>query len=197
MYGRGRDHHCKSKIFQGVLRWMKFNMLGSRNSDGESFSTRDTSYKPIQVVRSSRGPYCCRPIGKIYTPARPFVEEKKLVHNIRLKLGNEYKIEIVNFGTIPPRESIRIASQNQIFVGVHGAGLVWSGFTSPHSGLLEVFGGDRGSGNRHYHNISSLADIHYQSMDVEGSAMSLTWNADTVDEIVKRIQNFNLDEEPH
>ena len=68
---------------------------------------------------------------------------------------------------------------------------------SPHSGLLEVFGGDRGSGNRHYHNIASCADVHYQSMDVEGSATSLTWNADTVDEIVKRIQNFNLDKEPH
>jgi hypothetical protein len=50
-----------------------------------------------------------------------------------------------------------------------------------------MFGGDRGSGNRHYPNIASLADIHYQSMDVGGSAASLTWNADTVDEIVKRI----------
>jgi hypothetical protein len=197
MYGRGRDHHCKSKIFQGVLSWMKTNMLGSRDFREEDSSTGDTSYKPIKAVWSSRGPYCCRPIGEIYTPTRPFVEEKELVHNIGLKLGNNYKIEIVNFGNISPRESIRIASQSQIFVGVHGAGLVWSGFMSPHSGLLELFGGDRGSDNRHYHNIASLADIHYQSIHVEGSAMGLTWNTDTVDEIVKTIQNFNLDKEPH
>jgi len=189
MYGRGMDHHCKSKIFQGVLSWMKTNMIGSRDFDEEDFSARDTSYKPIQVVLvwSSRGLYCCRLIGEIYTPARPFVEEKELVHNIGLKLGNNYKINIINFGEIPPHESIRIASQSRIFVGVHGAGLVWSGFMSPHSSLLEMFGGDRGSGNRHYHNNASLADIHYQSMDVGGSATSLTWNADTVDEIVKRI----------
>ena len=197
MYGRGMDHHCKSKIFQGVLSWMKTNMIGSRDFGEEDFSARDTSDKPIQVVWSSRGLYCCRPICEIYTPARSFVEEKELVHNIGLKLGNNYKIKIINFGGIPPRESIRIASQSRILVGVHGAGLVWSGFMSPHSGLLKMFGGDRGSGNRHYHNIASLADIHYQSMDIGGSATSLTWNADTVDEIVKRIQNFNLDKEPH
>ena len=95
MYGRGRDHHCKSKIFQGVLSWMKTNMLGSRDFGKEDFSARDTSDKPIQIVWSLRGPYCCRPIGEIYTPAGPFVEEKELVHNISLNLGNNYKIEIV------------------------------------------------------------------------------------------------------
>ena len=197
MYGRGRDHHCKSKIFQGVLSWMKTNMIGSRDFGEEDFSARDTSDKPIQVVWSSRGPYCCRPIGEIYTPARPYVEEKELVHNIGLKLGNKYKIEIVNFGNISPRESIRISSQSRVFVGKHGAGLVWSGLMSPHSGLIKVFRGDHDSGNRHYHNIASLADIHYQEMHTQGSATSLTWNADTVDEIVMMIQNINLDEEPH
>jgi hypothetical protein len=29
MYGRGRDHHCKSKIFRIIMSWMKTNMLGS------------------------------------------------------------------------------------------------------------------------------------------------------------------------
>ena len=33
--------------------------------------------------------------GLTYTPVGPFVEEKELVHNISLNLGNNYKIEIV------------------------------------------------------------------------------------------------------
>jgi hypothetical protein len=82
-------------------------------------------------------------------------------------------------------------------VGVHGAGLVWSGFKSLHSGLIEVFGADCCSGNRYYHSISSLADIHYPEMHAQGSAVSLTWNADTLGEIVKMIQHVNLDKVPH
>ncbi len=33
--------------------------------------------------------------GLTYTPVGPFVEEKELVHNISLNLGNNYKIKIV------------------------------------------------------------------------------------------------------
>jgi hypothetical protein len=54
MYGRGRDHHCKSKNFQGVLSWMKRS--SDRDFGKEDFSARDTSDKPIQIVWSLRGP---------------------------------------------------------------------------------------------------------------------------------------------
>ena len=50
-------------------------------------------------------------------------------------------------------------------VGVHRAGMVWSGFLpssqEQHGGTVEMFGGDQLPGNGHYHNILSLVDIHY------------------------------------
>ena len=45
---------------------------------------------------------------------------------------------------------------------IQPAGLVWALFMRRHSGLIEIFGGNRLPGNRHYHNIASLADLHYE-----------------------------------
>ena len=65
------------------------------------------------------------------------------------------------------------------------------------TGLVEMFGGDRGSSNRHYHNIASLADIHYRSLTLRsGVKKSLIWDEKSVDQIVHKIQSINFDEEP-
>jgi hypothetical protein len=74
-------------------------------------------------------------------------------------------------------------------VGVHGAGLIWSAFMPVHGGLIEIFGGDRPSYNRHYHNVASLADLHYRELSLSGGN-SIGWDDGTVDKLVEMIKSI-------
>ncbi|KAL7535507.1 hypothetical protein ACHAXR_007931 [Thalassiosira sp. AJA248-18] len=190
--GRGTDHHCKSELFRGIIEWMRSNLLLGNISE----QPKHNDGQIIQILWSSRGPYCCRPMGKMYTPTRNIAEEEALVRAVQSSLGSKYNIRRVNFGNnMTTADSVSAASNSQIMVGVHGAGLVWSGFMKQHSGLVEIFGGDRDSSNRHYHNIASLADIHYRSLTMRGYH-ALTWDQTTVDQIVEKIQSIDFGEEP-
>ncbi|KAL9178506.1 hypothetical protein ACHAXT_001844 [Thalassiosira profunda] len=193
--GRGADHHCKSSIFRGIAQWMKFNLLGDE-VNGETFDGSNETNSKIQVVWSSRAPYCCRPRGVVRTPKRPISDEAELVRRVRKALDNKYNITVANFGNMNTRDSVAIASRSHILVGVHGVGLVWSSFLPPHSGIVELFGGNRGSGNRHYHNIASLADLHYRSLNLRGTTTSLVWNNATVEQIARKIESINVWQEP-
>ena len=55
------------------------------------------------------------------------------------------------------------------------------------SGLVEIFVGDRGSGNRHYHNLASLSDLHYRGLSAadEGGV--------SVDELAQEIRSIAQD----
>ena len=135
-------------------------------------------------------------------PSRSIVNEDELIHLVGQALVSTYNITTVNFGTLTTHESLKIASQSHIMVGVHGAGLIWSAFlrSDPHAGLLEMFGGDRSSVNRHYHNIASLADMHYQSLSLKrkpGDLKSaLIWDQPTIDNIVSKIQSMDFHQGP-
>jgi len=191
--GRGIDHHCKSEIFRGITDYIRTNLgIGDESNDADFNNT-------IQVLWSSRGPFCCHPKdGTVYTPSRSIYNEQKLVQAVQTSLGSHYNITTVDFGAnMTTIDSVKAAYKAQILVGVHGAGLVWSAFMKQHSGLVEIFGGDRGSSNRHYHNIASLADIHYRSLTLGGGeGKSLIWDEKSVDQIVKKIRSINMDEEP-
>ena len=190
LQGRGRDHHCKSNIFQGIINWMRSNLIGS---DADLSSENSTV---IQVLWSSREPYCCRPKDHIYVPKRRVSRESELIVQLQTTLGYQYNITRVNFGNTSLFDSVRIASQSHVIICAHGAGLVWSSFLKPHSLLIEIFGGDRESSNRHYHNIASMADINYQSLHMKGNAKDLRWDQLIVDQITQRIQGTQLNQEP-
>lgn len=205
--GRGTDHHCKSNVFRGIVEWMKSNLLGDLSDSidnitavsSEESKNKNVTNGPIRVVWSSRRPYCCRPPGKIYMPKRHIMDEEELLRRVGEALGTGYTITAVNFGhNMTARDSVSIASKSNVFVGVHGAGLMWAAFQPPHSGIVEIFGGDRASNNRHYHNIASLADMHYRMMKLGGSVTSLSWNQKSVDELANNIRSISMDllEEP-
>jgi hypothetical protein len=114
---------------------MKSNLLrgsddfGTYNDESESNiigSGKDN--KTIQVVWSSRAPYCCRPPGVMYTPKRSIDKEDEFLKQLDKKLGDRYNLTRVDFGSETTIDSVKIASRSQIFVGVHGAGLMWSAF---------------------------------------------------------------------
>jgi len=134
-----------------------------------------------------------------------------LIDRIGGSLGSGYNITVVDFGTLSTFESIRLASQSDIMVGVHGAGLIWSAFlplttaqtqyninssssssSSSSSGLVEIFGGDRNPDNRHYHNIASLMGIQYvETKFWNGSQKVLRWNDARVNELVSLIRSID------
>ena len=52
-------------------------------------------------------------------------------------------------------------------MGAHGANLAWSLFMRRHeSGVVELFGSNRGPENHHYHNMASLVDLHYAALEL-------------------------------
>lgn len=138
------------------------------------------------------------PKGKIYKVKRSIANEDELVRQVGEALGSGYNITTVNFGSLTLLQSVKIASQSNIMVGAHGAGLIWSSFLKleQHSGLLEMFGGDRSSGNRHYHNLASLADIHYRSLSLRSKNSVLTWDSVAVSNIAEKIRSIDLNKEP-
>eukprot|EP01082_Thalassiosira_pseudonana_P006118 g5233.t1 g5233 contig2:52260-53474(-) len=115
-----------------------------------------------------------------------------------IKISIQLMIDMYSSGTsmlvTKVTESVQIASTSHIIAGVHGAGLIWTSFLPRHGGVVELFGGDRGSVNRHYHNIASLADIHYRSLSIgRGSASkTLGWDGRTVETIVQKIRSIGV-----
>jgi hypothetical protein len=180
--GRGMDHHCKSSLFRDITQWMamNYNIIEMKNSTGNNVTN---------ILWSTRRPYCCIN-GRLVGVKRSWREEDKLLHALRDSLGPSFRITSVDFGKISSRKSIEMASKSDIMVGVHGAGLIWSAFMPIHGGLIEIFGGDRTSSNRHYHNVASLADLHYRELSLIGVGDPLCWDQGTVDKLVEMIKSF-------
>ena len=176
--GRGTDHHCKSTLFRDIVHWMAMNY------DLEIMHTNDTEVKGItQIVWSTRRK---KQYGNV---KRIWKDEDRLLNAVSAALGPTYNVTAIDFGTITARKSIEIVSQMDIMVGVHGAGLTWAAFMPTHGGLVEVFGGNRPKSNRHYHNIASLADLHYREISL-GAMDPIQWNRDTVNNLVVIIQGL-------
>ena len=94
----------------------------------------------------------------------------------------------MDFAALSPRECIAKASAAHVIVGAHGAGLMWAAYLPRHGLLVEMFGGNRQRSNRHYHNIASLADLHYAEVSLGGyGAGALQWSPSNVEFIARSI----------
>jgi hypothetical protein len=178
--GRGKDHHCKSTLFRDITQWTAMNFDVDMKIKKKGNVT--------QIVWSSRSPYCCVNNQTLFVK-RSINHEHGLLQVLSEYLGPGYNITKIDFGTISTRKSIEIASQIDILVGVHGAGLIWAGFMPIHGGLIEIFGGDRSNNNRHYHNVASLADLHYRELTMNGRD-PIRWHNGTARELVRLIQSI-------
>ncbi|KAL3805937.1 hypothetical protein HJC23_007898 [Cyclotella cryptica] len=177
--GRGTDHHCKSTLFRDITQWTAMNF---------DIDMKRKMGNVTQIVWSSRSPYCCVNNQTLFVK-RSMNDEDRLLQVLTEYLGPWYSITKVDFGTISTRKSIEIASQTDILMGVHGAGLIWAGFMPIHGGLVEIFGGDRANNNRHYHNLASLADLHYRELSLRGMD-PIRWDNGTAKELVRLIQSI-------
>jgi hypothetical protein len=178
--GRSRDHHCKSSAFRAAVAWLRDNF-------GAAIKWSHVRPNPkVVVVWSSRRPYQ-RDIHYNAVP-RQLPREDEFIAMLQGVLGPTYDVRNTDFGSMNPDNSIEAASNGDVMLGVHGAGLTWASFLPRHGGLVELFGGDRGEDNRHYHNIASLADLHYRSLSLN----SLNWNAEHVHTIARIIREIPL-----
>ena len=115
-------------------------------------------------------------------------------------LSSGFEVEGVNFAELDPAASIEKATNADIIVGVHGAALLWSAFLPQHGGIVEIFPESEGAEvnnafgfgrlrnvNRHYHNLASLADLHFQEL-----AMNIeTWGVDDVTKVANSVMQIN------
>ena len=220
--GRGADHHCKSLLFQSIVEWIKRKGLNrmqhppnepadARSIDpqeGPNNTKNNNNNRTIQILWSSRQPYCCKN-GSISTPKRIMGNETGWIESMGTLLGPGYSITTVDFGTLSTLESIRLVAHSDIMVGVHGAGLVWSVFlplplgrpgsnsnsnsNSANSGLVEIFGGDRNPHNRHYHNLATLVGIEYRETKIwPRSDRIFRWTEKLLNEAVSEIRSIEI-----
>jgi hypothetical protein len=56
-----------------------------------------------------------------------------------------------------------------VLAGAHGAGLAWLVFLRNPAAVVELFGGDRPSNNRHYHNMAVMLGLSYYELAASGT----------------------------
>lgn len=97
------------------------------------------------------------------------------------------RVQAVAQGTLPPvltstqmemvsvAEQLRIISESDVLMGMHGAGLAFTMFLPASSHLLEIHTYDRGANNRHYQNMAKFTQHNYTNVVIgaeSGNAMT-------------------------
>jgi hypothetical protein len=172
--GRGVAHHCRSTLLRSFVNMVKRH-FDVPYDDGHVRASNNT-------IWSSRGTHK-RGTNKKYSPTRALLNEGPFVDELRATTDRD--ITVVDFAQLSASESIRLMSDTDMAVGVHGAGLMWTAFMPRHSGVVEIFGGDRPSNNQHYHNVASLSDLHYRATShaMPASGRNLKWDRRIVQEV--------------
>lgn len=126
----------------------------------ESFNATYYDYPKIRILWSSRQPYWRN--GGMRDVYRMVTDEEKFLSALGDALGDKYQVSAYDFGNFTHDESIRRATQADLMVGVHGAGLQWSAWMPPGAPLVEIFGGNRGPSNVSYRHISKAVQRPYR-----------------------------------
>ena len=124
---------------------------------------------------------------------------------LREALGPDFRLRVVDFGRLDGPESIAAVESAQVLIGCHGAGLTFGMFMKPsQSAIVEIFGGNRPSSNKHYNNIAKLMDFNYKSLtigssyegaydwylNVEGERRAFSWDHGFVRSIADTVHSF-------
>ncbi|KAJ9464577.1 EGF domain-specific O-linked N-acetylglucosamine transferase [Diplonema papillatum] len=193
LHGRGSDHHCKSSLIHEFADWMKRQLLGEIYA--QDILKPRVPKTDLKIVWSSRRPFL-RSDGQHAVPTRMLMDEDKFLDTMRSSLP-QTEITSIDFAQMKLLDVVRLMDNTDVVFGMHGAGLMWIVYLRRHSAVLEFFGADRGRNNRHYHNIASLADLHYDELSISRMACVSTCATTAVAKLQGLVAKVRSVEEPH
>jgi len=166
--GRGIRCNCECELYTDFIFWIK-NIF------------------EIPVLNCNKTIiWCCRKDFNNRKIFRKIKDEDKIIQKIQEKI--DVKIKKVEFNNLSFKQSIEISSKSYIFIGVHGAGLIWSSFMTKESNLIELFGNDRLSNNMHYRNIASFCSHKYHYLNLKGyDEHTLQFSNDDLNKLINLI----------
>ena len=103
-----------------------------------------------KTTRSSRGSYV----------RRICVKRLKLSAQ-KIQAQTQWTLRGISPEDLPTRDVVKIFTGARYAFAPHGGGNAWIVSAPAGACFLELFGGDRGSNNRQYHNLATLVRLRY------------------------------------
>ena len=165
--GRGRDTSCRLGVVSRFADWMIHKVGRLPHTLTATVPPKSTSF--LWVAREGYG--------------RRLRDETRDVEAFAARAGVSVQREV--FDKLSLQAMLKLMQHTDVLMGVHGAGLAWQLFMRRPRAVIEIFGGDRGPENRHYHNIAMFLGHHYQEMNQP----SLKCTDSCISQVVSMMQN--------
>ncbi len=119
------------------------------------------------ILFIDRSDYEGRKIHRIIPNLQQILKElQERLDNVH---GSKWNIEPLRLEKFDDFHSqVEAITSASVLVGVHGAGMTYSLFLPEHAHIIEIFYGDRGSGNRQFHNIAHWLGLKYHETAYAG-----------------------------
>ena len=106
-------------------------------------------------------------ISRSTSKSRYMVVEASRFEMLGLSLG--VPITVLDVESYSLRKVAMLVQGVSVLAGAHGAGLAWLVFLRNPAAVVELFGGDRPSNNRHYHNMAVMLGLSYYELAASGT----------------------------
>lgn len=155
--------------------------LAGKKVGFEDFSTRcgeppvEDSERPVRITVISRMQFLHEPGGKLRQLTHGTLSqevEKNLfgtLSEILLAAPRPIVVRRARFELLSLREQLKLATETDILVGMHGAALAFSLFLPASASVIELYTRDRGVQNQHYRNLNFWTQRRYQALDIDAT----------------------------
>ena len=152
--GRNRDVQCQLPILRRFRDW-NFELL--KISGRLAQLALDGRAEDPQLLWISRST----------SKSRYMVDEASRFEMLGVSLG--VPITVLDVESYSLRKVAMLVQGVSVLAGAHGAGLAWLVFLRNPAAVVELFGGDRPSNNRHYHNMAVMLGLSYYELAASGT----------------------------
>ncbi|XP_052249852.1 uncharacterized protein LOC127857488 isoform X2 [Dreissena polymorpha] len=116
----------------------------------------------LRIVLLWRRDYVAHPRNPSGTVSRKIKNEEELVA-VAKKHYSEHSILDVQIDLLDMRDQLKMVSQTDILIGMHGAGLSHTLFLPRHAGLIELYPTYWSTANVHFKSMARWRGLHYRS----------------------------------
>jgi hypothetical protein len=174
--GRGGVVACTSPTVMSSALWLQALFTPKLATDKEIGKVDEKSPKRVTLMlRRGR---------------RQFENDKAAARAIKEVLPPDWTLVQYRPEEVPEfNDQLSIVSQSQVFVGVHGAGMMHVLFLPPKARIVEIFCEDRPRQNHHYRNLEEMSEpsvgAHLFSYYFEASSQSCKIDKKAVRDAIK------------